>query len=147
MAEKTFISLNDKLLLNIDFAEIEYLATRTPFVGFGGWAFAGVEDCPKGYRGEKYPVVNIRISSNSDYNENYLSGTYLTDFIQVRVILNGRWDWGFLKNFSFENNYIDKRFILIEERPTISKTHTFTVEFEKSNGEIVSRISQEISWE
>ena len=146
MAEKTFITLNDRLLLRIGFVEIEYLATNTPRVRFGGYAYA-TSVCEKGYDGEKYPVVNIRVYSNSDFNENYLAGEDLTDIIKVYGNNSkGEYVLDFLKNLSFDN-LINTRFLFIEERPIISKKHTFTVEFEKSNGEIVSGISQEIVWE
>ena len=142
--EKTFIPLNDRLLLHIDFAEVEYLVAA-PRVGVGGYAYA-TSVCEKGYDGEKYPVVNIRIYSNSDFNNNYLAGNDLTDLIKINVVRDGKYVLDFLKNCQIDR-YTNTGFLFIEERPTISKKHSFTVEFEKSNGEIVSGISQEIIWE
>jgi hypothetical protein len=50
-----------------------------------------------------------------------------------------------LKDFSI--NDINPWYLYIEARPTIDKKHIFTIKFEKSNGKIVSGISQEIIWE
>ena len=145
MAEKTFVSQNDRLLLRIGFDEIEYLAKGASYVGLGGCAYA-TSVCEKGYDGEKYPIVKISVYSNSDFNDNYLAENELTNLIKVYgTNSNGEYILDFLNSFSIAN--INSGFLFIEERPTNSKKHTFTIKFEKSNGEIVSGISQEITWE
>ena len=144
-AEKTFISSNDRLMLRIGIAEIEYLVKSTNYVGFGGYAYA-TSVCNKGYDGEKYPIVKIYVSSNSDFNDNYLAGNELIDLIKVYGRnSNGDYIFGYLKDFSIKD--INPWYLYIEERPTISKKHTFTIKFEKSNGEIVYGISPEVLWE
>ena len=145
VASQTFIPLNDKLLLRIADDERYYLATNRPYVGFGGYAYA-TSVCEKGYDGEKFPVVNVRVYSNSDFNEIYLAGSDLIDLIKVYCYRDGKYVFDFFKRFSIGEK-INPWNLYIEEKPSISKKHTFTVEFEKSNGEIVSGISQEIVWE
>jgi len=143
--EKTFISFNDRLMLRVGIAEIEYLADNTTYIGFGNYAYA-TSVCEPGYDGEKYHIVNISVFSNSDFDDNYLAETELTDLIKVYgANSNEEYVLWYLKEFSISN--INPWYLYIEERPTISKKHTFTIKFEKSNGEIVSGISQEVIWE
>jgi len=140
--------LKDRLLLHINPVEVIYLAKVTSYASFGGYTYA-TSVCEKGYAGEKYPIVKICVSSNSDFNDDYLAESDLTNLIKVygmKKNSNEEHTFDYLKNFS--SDYITNLWYLyIEEKPTISKKHTFTVKYEKSNGEIVSGISQEIIWE
>ena len=142
---KVEASLDSRLCLRVSPAEIEYLAKNTTSTGFGGYAYA-TSVCEKGYDGEKYPVVNVQVYSNSDFNENYLAGNDLIDLIKVYCYRDEVSVLDFFKSFSIGEK-VNPWFLFVEEKPTISKKHTFIVEFEKSNGEIVSGISQEIAWE
>ena len=144
--DNIIIPQNGKLEMRIIQTDIIHLTKRTNYhLDFGGTAYA-TSVCEPGYDGEKYPVVRVRVSSDSDFNENYLAGNDLTDIIKVNVVRNGKIVLDYLKNCQIDR-YTFYNILFIEERPTISKTHIFTVEFEKSNGEIITGISPEITWE
>jgi len=133
------------LLLRINLADIIYLTKNTPNANFGGYVYA-MSVCIDVYDRQKYSIVNIYVSSDSDFNDDYLAGHNLIDLVKVYVTnSNGQHVLDYLKNYSIDE--INPWFLFIEAKPTISKQHTFTVKFEKSNGEVVSGVSQKVIWE
>lgn len=142
---KDVISPNEKLIFRINVDEVVFLAKERLPQLFAGYAYA-TSVCEKGYGGEKYPITNIHISSESDFDEEHLAGDNLIDLIKVYgADLKGNYVFDYLKKFPFSN--INPWYLYIEDRPTISKNHIFIIQFEKSNGEVAIGKSIKITWE
>lgn len=107
-------------------------------------AYAAV-DCDKGSGGPKYPLVRISVTSDTDFDETHPAGTELNDLIYVRAgTVEGIAEGRLTDLQPSEINYL---YMYINERPADNIPHKFTIEVEKSNGEIYSDTSQEIVWE
>lgn len=100
-----------------------------------------------GFDGLKFPIESISLISNADWNEDlpagedlseFLLSNYYTadEFVQVSTVINESY-------FLFPD--IDTR-VQIQERPSKDQTHTLTLTFTKSNGEIISQFLDEVTW-
>lgn len=142
---EAYISLNNRLLFIVNPEDRYFLAQKNSTLNWGFCAYA-TSVCEPGYDGEKYPITHIYISSNSDFDSNHLAGTELNNLIKVYgTNSEGEYVFGYLKDF--EISKINPWYIYIESRPEIDKKHIFTIKFKKLNGEIVSGISEEVTWE
>ncbi len=141
----TYISSSNRLAISVKFTDIYYLVQKSPTLNLGFCAYAK-SVCEQGYKGEKYPITHIFVSSNSDFDNNHIAGSELNDLIKVYgTNSEGLYILGYLKDF--EISKINPSYMFIESRPEIDKKHIFTVKFKKSNGDIVSGVSEEVTWE
>ena len=132
---ENYIPKDKYLSMRVDYLDIYYLAQNFRF-DFGSSLYA-TSVCEKGYDGAKYLLEEINIYSNSPFDDNHPAGTKLNDIFQVYgTNSEGKYGLGYLKDFSITK--VNEGFFFLKTRPIINKTHIFTIEFKKSNGEIVS---------
>ena len=142
---ETTISKDKYLEIDISKTGVYYLAATKPQWNWGNTIYA-TSICEPGYAGEKFSIVKISVSSSADFDKDHLAGENLDDLLLVYGSnKEGKTVLGFLKDFTIDE--VNAWFIYIKERPELDKTHVFTIEFEKSNGEILSCVSKEITWE
>ncbi|MCK7591750.1 DUF5034 domain-containing protein [Subsaxibacter sp. CAU 1640] len=106
--------------------------------------------CEKGRDGLKYPIVNVSVFSDSDFDSEHPAGTDLSDIFKAYGLYeyNGTLtptDYDFIN--LLDPAYLTGTSYVMESRPQIDMTHRFEVRFEKVNGEIVNGFSEEITWE
>lgn len=137
------VAENDSLSFGYRQLNIDYIAAKLN-LNYSA-AYAAV-DCDQGYDGAKYPLARISVTSDTDFDETHPAGTELNDLIYVKGgTVEGIAAEGRLTDFQpSEINYL---YMYINERPAYNIPHKFTIEVEKSNGEIYSDTSQEIMWE
>lgn len=145
------INLEDEsLLIKVHFKGGHFLAQTNKMNNFGNSLYAYslyAYDCDKGFDGDKYPLTRISITSDSDFNDEYLADNELNDIVYVRgTNANGEYDI-LDKVSNFHPSQINIGYLYIYLKPELDKTHKITIEIEKSNGEILSATSEEIIWE
>ena len=145
-AQKEVIPQGERLMLRISPDEVYYLAEQsTNMFCPVGCAYA-TSTCEKGYDGEKYSIKSIHVYSDSDFDSTHLAGDELTDLIKVyERDTMGNYSFDYLEKLSFSD--INPWYLYIEDRPTLAQSHILTIQFEKSNGEVVSGMSGRIVWE
>lgn len=103
-------------------------------------------DCDKGWDGTKYPIMKIEITSSSDFNDDYPSGSLLNNLVTAYAWSEGN----IYHHISLSDLNLTKGFqsrMHISPRPSLSQDHVLTFKLHKSNGEIVSFESENIHWE
>jgi len=142
--EKPFVETGDSLLIQIRYLESDFIAQT--FDNFFNSNALLAADCDKGWGGEKFPLTRISIKSDSDFNSEYLANQDLGKIAKVRGIdSNGEYAYNYLNTFNPAD--VTKGYLYITLRPETDKEHIFTIEFEKDNGEVVSAISETVTWE
>lgn len=108
-------------------------------------------DClSDGDQGLKFPVTEVRIFSDANFSEELAAGELLNDVTTVFIpgtsgeeqLLSDVEDYS-----SYFSIYSKSFQFMIKGAPTVDSTHVFTVEIEKSNGEIVRGESEAFTWE
>ncbi|MCP1995569.1 hypothetical protein L1275_001340 [Flavobacterium sp. HSC-61S13] len=131
------------LLITTTYKDTYHLAQSKPQFTFGTSAYA-MSGCEKGYDGEKYLVEKISIKSNADIDDQHPAGTELRDLLKTYNHIDyNTTDLVYLSEIDFKR--ANKNFLYLDLTPTAAK-HIFTVEFTKSNGEVLTAITPEINW-
>ena len=142
--EQSFVENEDSLLIEVNYLEPDFTAQLSR--DFLNQNTLNAFDCDKGWGGDKFPLTRIAIKSDSDFNSQFLAGEDLSEIIKVRGYNdNNEYIYDYLDNFNPTNVNTGYMYILL--RPEIEKEHIITIEFEKDNGEIVTAISDKITWE
>jgi len=146
LVNNPFVALEDEnLSLSVHNEGGRFLAQTKKINNFGNSLYAF--GCDEGFGGEKYPLVRISIMSDSDFNSEYLANNELNDIVYVRgTNIDGEYDV-LDKVSNFQPSKINLAYFFISLKPETDKTHKITLEIEKSNGEILSATSEEITWE
>ncbi len=145
LVHNPFVALEDEnLSLSVRYEGTTYLSQTKKINNFGSSLYAF--DCDKGFGGEKYPLVRISITSDSDFNSEYLANNELNDIVYARgTNIDGEYVLDKVSNF--QPSKINLAYFFISLKPETDKTHKITIEIEKSNREILSATSEEITWE
>ncbi len=100
----------------------------------------------EGYLGMKFPISDFNLKSNADWSEELPAGSDLSELLKVRHYSNptplmsfDNWEYLF-------DGYSSARF-LIDDVPTSSDTHQFTLTFTKTNGETIAIATENVTWE
>ncbi|MDH5379675.1 MAG: hypothetical protein OEW75_02415 [Cyclobacteriaceae bacterium] len=90
--------------------------------------------CEVGTDGLKYPIESFVVTSNSDFNSNYMAGTPLNDLIMLNAWIGPhQFEYITLNEADISKNY--ETYMYISEAPTLSQQHELTISLTKSNGE------------
>jgi len=139
------IEQSERMSIEINIGDKYYLASNANQSRFANSAYA-TSTCEKGYAGEKYPLIGISVTSDSDFNDEFPAGSELSSIVKVYgTDSNGTYGEGYLNQFTIENT--NPGFYFLDLRPDADPIHIFTVTFEKSNGEFVSVEVPPITWE
>lgn len=103
-------------------------------------------DCDKGWGGMKHHIVEVSITSASDFDSTHASNVPLTDLFEYEVFLGeGQIEY---RNLNELNDYSSDNLTLrLVARPSLELTHVFKVNVTKSNGEILEVGTKEITWQ
>jgi hypothetical protein len=120
-------------------------------------------DCePEGWGGMKYPVIGIEITSDSDFDDQYLANSLLNDLVTIHeldMIEPGKIPYSANDGRIEPNAYQYKKLkdadlskilwsdMYITDHPIASKEHILTIKLIKSNGDIISMHSDKIVWQ
>ncbi|GGB76509.1 hypothetical protein GCM10007424_15650 [Flavobacterium suaedae] len=138
------VSVNDSLSFGYKTTGSEYLAITKSFSHFSNTVYAF--DCDKGYGGDKYPLVSISITSDTDFDETHPAGTELNDIIYTRGTIEGEYGvYGTLPEF--DPSTINTYYMYLKAIPNNDNPHRFTIEIERVNGDVMTATSEEIVWE
>jgi len=147
------VELDDSLNIQLEPLNLDWMA-RNQFK-FEVIQTATALDCQEGYSGMKNPLTKIEITSDSDFSDNYPANTLLNDL--VTIFLNTAEDY-YGNNYEYlklnnialdkfmnpQNRYMAN--LTIAERPTKEKEHILTIKLYKSNGEIMTAVSNKLLW-
>ena len=139
------ISENGSFTLLISEEEVEYLAIA-PTLNLGLINKAYALSCPSdGDNGRKYSVVNVEITSDADFDADHAAGTSLKDIFTAEKWDSDVGDYIQVRLDQYEDqNSVYK--LKLDERPTLSVEHHFTITLTKDNGEIISATTNTINW-
>lgn len=144
LVENPYVQEGDSLAFGINFENIEYMALRKSNINFGNEVYAS--ECDKGYGGDKYPLTRITITCDSDFNAQHPANTSLNDMVSASGIgTDGAWVMGKVSDFLPSD--VNTGYMYLSERPDTHQNLRITVEFEKSNGDVLSSTSELIAWE
>ncbi len=147
------IELGDSLNIQIEPLNLDWMAKNQ--FKFEVIQTATALDCREGYSGMKNPLTKIEITSDSDFSDYYTANTLLNDL--VTIVLNTAEDY-YGSNYEYlklnnialdkfmnpQNQYMAN--LIIAERPTKEKKHILTIKLYKSNGEIMTAVSNKLTW-
>ncbi len=147
------IELNDSLDFRIEAFNLGWMAqNQSKFKLIQTVSALG---CKEGYAGMKSPLTKIEITSDADFNDDYPANTLLNDL--VIIFLNTADDYyghkyeylnlnsiDLVKFLNPQNQYMAN--LVIVERPTKEKDHKLTIKLFKSNGDIVTAVSNRFVW-
>ncbi|PWJ44911.1 hypothetical protein [Sediminitomix flava] len=102
-------------------------------------------DCMPPYDQYLFPLENVIITSNSDFNDDYPAGMNLIPLFKT-ASMNTSGDFVVDEMNNFEMTTMTINQIWIEELPTSNKAHQFTITLVKSNEEQVSAVTETIIW-
>jgi hypothetical protein len=144
---KVFVESDQDLVLNVNPHDIYYLTENSGNFKLGfGMEWYATSVCDKGYDGEKYPLTEVSVISDSDFDTAHPAGSSLNDLIKVYYTdEHGETSLVLLSQHLISD--INPYYLFIEARPTTSNSHTFTISFTKSNNETASGSSSQITWE
>jgi|SRR5690554_4049460 len=145
VVQNPFVMVNDSLSFGINYVDTEYLSNTNMNFNFGNNLYAAI-DCDKGYGGDKYPLTRIKITSDSNFNDNFPANSELNEIISIRGI-NSDGNYVLGKVSDFIPSEINLGYMFLSIRPENNENQKITIEIEKSNGEILSATSEQISWE
>ncbi len=145
VVQNPFVTSNDSLSFGVNYVDTEFLSMTKLNFNFGNSLYAAV-DCDKGYGGDKYPLTRITITSDSNFNSDFPANTELNELISIRgTNSNGEYVLGKISDFI--PSKVNLGYMYLSMRPENNENQKFTIEIEKSNGEILSSTSEQISWE
>ncbi len=103
-------------------------------------------DCDKGWGGMKYNIVEVSITSSSDFDNTHLANEPLEDLFEYEVFMgDGQFEYRSLNDL---NDYSSDHLTLkLVPRPTMELSHVFNVKVTKSNGEVMEVVTNEITWQ
>ncbi len=136
------VDKGDSLLLGINYEGARFLSEMN--FDFGNLLHAQI-DCDKGSGGDKYPLTRIKITSNSDFNAEFPANSSLNELVSVYG-RNLKGEYVFGKVNDFLPSEINSGYLYMSQRPDIINTHKFTIEIERSDGQIMSATSEQILW-
>lgn len=138
------VAVNDSLSFGYKVTGSEYLAITKPFSLFSNAAYA--LECDKGYGGDKYPLVRISVTSDTDFDAEHPAGTELNNIIYTRGTSGGEYDvYGTLPEF--DPSTVNTYYMYLKAKPDNDNPHKLTIEIERVNGDVYSNTSEEIVWE
>lgn len=143
-SDQTLLIQGDTLSFEIWADDLKYLGATLNDFGFSKtMAFS----CVEGLDGMKFPVQTVQITSNNDFDPTHLAGTSLNDLFFEKSYneVSSEQELLPLKAEGFMNQGIAD--LLLLSSPQLEQRHTFTLTFEKSNGEVVTGTTEEIKWE
>jgi hypothetical protein len=147
------VELGDSLNIQLEPLNLDWMAKNQ--FKFEVIQTATALDCKEGYSGMKNPLTKIEITSDSDFSDDYPANTILNDL--VTIVLNTADDY-YGSNYEYIklNNIVLDKFmnpqnqymanLTIVERPIKEKEHILTIKLYKSNGEIMTAVSNKIVW-
>lgn len=147
------VELGDSLNIQLEPLNLDWMATNQFKFEFIQTAYA--LSCEEGYAGMKYPLTKIEVTSDCDFSDKYPANTILNDL--VTIVLNTSDDYyGINYEYLKLNNIPLNKFmnpqnrytanLIIVERPTKEKEHILTIKLYKSNGELITAVSNKIVW-
>lgn len=141
----TTIEQGEELNLKIGAVDLKYISFNHTDFGFSN---ALAFDCDDGWGGMKYPLKEIRITSDSNFNDEHLADELLNDLFQVEIY-KGNNETGFvpLSDVEIDNVYAAYIELLLTEKPTLSNTHKFKITLTKSNDEELIADSEAVIWQ
>ncbi|MFK8007033.1 MAG: hypothetical protein AB8H03_11700 [Saprospiraceae bacterium] len=151
------LSSNEKLEITLSFDEVTYLAqSKQPCWDLGLINTATACSCEDtGEGGLKFPLTEIKIISNNEISPNYPAGTFLDssfyliqlDYKNDEISTTRLSDIDFDEPFSWFN-YEEGKFLFqsVGRLGELGVPHVFTIQFTKSNGEIVTSETPQIIW-
>jgi len=147
------IELEDSLNFRIEALNLGWMAQNQ--FNFDMIQTVSALSCEEGYAGMKSPLTKIEITSDSDFSNDYPANVILNDL--VTITLNTADDYygtnyeylklnsiDLVKFMNPQNQYMANLFIA--ERPTKEKEHILTIKLYKSNGEIMTAVSNKLTW-
>lgn len=138
------VAINDSLSFGYGMTNFEYLAVSNPFSYFSNAIYA--LECNKGYNGDKYPLVRISVTSDTDFDAEHPAGTELNDIIYTRGTSGGEYDvYGTLPEL--DPSTIDTYYMYLKAKPDNDNLHKLTIVIERVNGDVYSSASEGIVWE
>lgn len=142
---ETEVTVGDSLLLYLDPREPVYISERV--IQALSFSKAYATSCPNpGEAGMKFPIENMAITSNHDFDSGHKAGENLNDLFLVRTYT----DWVPLSDSIINSNILSFGFyevqLLLVNSPSLNTNHTFSIELIKSNQEVIVGNSEEIIW-
>lgn len=103
-------------------------------------------DCDKGWGGMKHNIVEVSITSSSNFDSTHFSNETLVDLFDYELFVgDGKSEF---RSLSELNDYSSDHLTLrIAARPGMDLSHSFEVKVTKSNGEVIEVMTNEITWQ
>ena len=141
----TEILQGDSLAFEIRMTDGYFLGWHSPPFSLINNAYAIVY-CDEGWGGLKYPLTNIEITSDSDFNDDYPANTLLNELVRIDewVIASREFKNRKLNEASISNNLENKMYI--SQKPERSKEHVFKVRLFKSDGSVIEAVTDQVVW-
>ena len=141
---KNNLNKSDSLFFRIEPIDLYFLADNIQKTQLFETAYAF--KCDNGYGGMKYEVIKIEITSDSDFNDQFLTNTLLNDLVTVKKgNISNKFDHIKLNDVDLSEIIWSELYIV--DHPTISKEHIFSIKLFKSDGVVISIQSEKIIWQ
>jgi hypothetical protein len=134
----------DSLFIYLSPSDLYYLASYTPNLGF---ETVLATSCNEGSEGMKFPIKNVEITSNANFNDQYSTGEDLANLFQIKKPVPNT---GISKFFPLpeQDELQGENFLLLlTERPTEDSIHQFTFKLTKSDNTVMTMTTETVRWQ